>query len=436
MASRTTASRRIHATLAGMCIVASLTDVPLAIAAAPKRASPQQATRWRTEIRRALFISTPPPALDPESFGTFSPTPGVIAERVTYATEYGMRIPAILYRPASNTALHGKKLPALVVVNGHAGDKSSWYSYYTGILYARAGAVVLTYDPIGEGERNDDHKNGTGEHDGKVNVPTIPARLGGLMITDAMQAVRYLDQRRDVDPRRVAVLGFSMGSFVSVLTGAVDRSFSTLLLTGGGDLDGPDGYWDKSAPMCQGGPYRALDSLGDRPAVLFALNAQRGTTFILNGTNDTVVDIPHHEADFFAAMRQRTIALAVPNLAPEKNIFEAQFVPAASHRPAWLMPIAAEWLDQQLRFPAWRHASIASMPAIPIRDWAAAVGQPLSPGALRDDREGGMPALAAIIPHLTPEQLNVLPPNQWATQRDRFVYSAWLNHALKDAQAK
>lgn len=436
MAASTTASGRIHATLASLCIAGALTATQLAIATAPKKASPQQAAQWRSDIRRALFISTPLPALDPESFGTFSPTPGVIAERVTYGTEYGMRIPAILYHPSSSPALQGTKLPALVVVNGHAGDKSSWYSYYTGILYARAGAVVLTYDPIGEGERNDDHKDATGEHDRKVDVPTIPARLGGLMITDAMQAVRYLDQRPDVDPRRVAVLGFSMGSFVSALTGAVDRSFSTLLLTGGGDLDGPDGYWDKSAPMCQSGPYRALDPLGDRPAVIFALNAQRGTTFILNGTNDTVVDIPHHEADFFAAMRQRTIALAVPTLAPEKNIFEARFVAAASHRPAWLMPIAAEWLDQQLHFPAWRHAIIASMPVVPIRDWAAAVGQPLAPSALRDDREGGMPALAAIIPHLTPEQLNVLPPDQWATQRDRFVYSAWLAHALKDAQAK
>jgi len=45
-------------------------------------------------------------------------------------------------------------MPGLIVVNGHGGDKYSWYAFYAGILYARAGTVVVTYDPIGEGERN------------------------------------------------------------------------------------------------------------------------------------------------------------------------------------------------------------------------------------------------------------------------------------------
>ncbi len=83
----------------------------------------------------------------------------------------------------------------MIVVNGHGGDKYSWYSFYTGILYARAGAAVLTYDPIGEGERNDDHKSGTREHDKVVDVKGYPQHLSGLMITDVMQGVSYLRQR-------------------------------------------------------------------------------------------------------------------------------------------------------------------------------------------------------------------------------------------------
>ena len=43
------------------------------------------------------------------------------------------------------------KVPALIVVNGHGGDKFSWYAMYSGLLYARGGAAVLTFDPIGEG---------------------------------------------------------------------------------------------------------------------------------------------------------------------------------------------------------------------------------------------------------------------------------------------
>ena len=387
--------------------------------------SRKQVEEWRTGIRQALYIPDPLPPLAVKEYGSFAPAPGVAAERVTYGTEFGMRIPAIVYRPATR----GKKLPAIVVVNGHAGDKSSWYSYYTGILYARAGAVVLTYDPIGEGERNDNRKSGTSEHDKEIEVPGVPARMGGLMVTDVMQAVSYLSQRKDVDTHRIAVMGFSMGSFISVIAGAVDQRVHALLLTGGGDLDGPGGYWDSSARvMCQSGPYKALGFLGDRPAVIYALNAQRGATFILNGTDDTVVDIPHHEADFFRVLRQRVIAIQ-----GTKNVFETYFVPKASHRPAWIMKVAALWLDENLHFPNWTAARIEALPVISIRDWAARVGQSLSKSEMREDRDAGIPAIDVGVPKLREDQLNVLSAAEWQRQREKFVYAIWAKDAVAEA---
>jgi len=125
----------------------------LSVRGTAQPATAAQIRLWRQQMRHALYIPDPLPAASPESYGSFSPTPGVIAERVTYRTAYDLRVPAIVYRPATKPR---GKMPAIVVVNGHGADKSSWYSWYTGILYARAGAVVLTYDPIGEGERNDE----------------------------------------------------------------------------------------------------------------------------------------------------------------------------------------------------------------------------------------------------------------------------------------
>src|SRR5215472_6946079 len=217
--------------------------------------STSQLDSWREQIRSTLFISNPPPVLSPQSYGTFSPAPGVIAERVTYGTEYGMRIPAVLYLPEHPIG----KIPGLVVVNGHGGDKYSWNSFYTGILYARAGGAVLTYDLIGEGERSAQRKSGTGEHDRVVDAPSYPQHLSGLMITDVMQSVSYLSQRPEIDTKRIGILGYSMGSFVSALTGAVDTRIHIVVLSGGGDLDGPDGYWDKSTKtMCQSIPWKSL----------------------------------------------------------------------------------------------------------------------------------------------------------------------------------
>jgi hypothetical protein len=138
------------------------------------RISRTEAHALQSKIRTALFVPEDLPALDSKTYGSFSPVPGVVADRITYATEYGLRVPAIVYRPEH---IRGK-IPGIVVVNGHGADKSSWYSWYTGILYASAGAAVLTYDPIGEGERNDDHKDGSGEHDRVIDVPGVPQRMG------------------------------------------------------------------------------------------------------------------------------------------------------------------------------------------------------------------------------------------------------------------
>src|SRR5262245_16639848 len=63
--------------------------------------TPGQVRAWRTRIKQVLFVPDPPPSLAPVSYGSFEPTPGVIAERISYSTEFGMRVPAILYRPSN-----------------------------------------------------------------------------------------------------------------------------------------------------------------------------------------------------------------------------------------------------------------------------------------------------------------------------------------------
>ena len=391
--------------------------------------APLTATQVRqmpAQIRSALFIPERLPRLDAKVHGRFSPAPGVIAERVTYASQFGLRIPAIIYRPEK---VHGR-LPGIVLVNGHGADKSSWYSWYTGILYARAGAVVLTYDPLGEGERNDEHKDGTGEHDTPAAEPTMPQRTGGAMVTDVMQGVSYLISRPDVASNRIGVLGFSMGSFITAIAGAVDTRINAMLLVGGGDLDGPGGYWDTThSVMCESGPYHALEFLGDRGATLFALRARRGATFIVNGTADTVVAIPKNGPAFFADLRQRTIALN----GSERNVFTTHFDEGASHRPALVTPLAAAWLADQLHFAHWSSTQIAALPTVKIGDWAAKNNFILIGHTAWENRDAGLIAVDIAAPILTPEQLSVLPLAEWQKQRAQFVYSSWSAATLADA---
>src|SRR5436189_3689152 len=124
-----------------------------------------QVDAWRAQMRENFFISDPLPALKTETHRQFTPAAGVRAEAVTYGTQFGLRVPSIVYLPDPMPKTPNGKVPAFIVVNGHGGDKFSWYAFYTGILYARAGAVVLTYDPTGEGERDAKRQSGTRAHD-------------------------------------------------------------------------------------------------------------------------------------------------------------------------------------------------------------------------------------------------------------------------------
>lgn len=376
----------------------------------------------RSKIRSTLFVPDPLPPVDSKSYGRFEAAPGVVGERVSYSTAYGLRVPAIMYRPKKTPA---NKMPAVIVVNGHGGDKYTWYSYYTGILYAQAGAAVLTYDPIGEGERNAERKDGTRQHDRQIDPPEMAQRLGGLMITDAMQAVSYLASRPDVDPRRIAAVGYSMGSFVLSLVCAVDTRLNSCVLAGGGNLDEPGGYWDKSKPMCQGLPYQSLKFLGDRGAVIYALHAERGATLIINGTADDVVALPATGPPFFDNLRRRTIALR----GNDHNVFDVVFIPGGGHRPYFLTRPAALWLEKHLQFPFWTAASISRMPQTHIMEWAERNGVTIEKLYATELREGGTQALGGHIPAVRHDLMDALPRDQWERDKDAYIYETWIKNA-------
>lgn len=396
-------------------------------AAAPL--STAQAQHWRTHISENFFVPNPLPALAAQTHRRFSPGPGVKAEGMTYATQFGVRVPAILYLPDPLPKTTSGRIPAFIVVNGHGGDKYSWYSWYTGILYARGGVAVLTYDQAGEGERNRDHKSGTRAHD-NINGDSVLARkLAGLMITDVEQAVSYLCQRPEVDSSRIAAGGYSLGSFVLALAGAVEPRLHACVLVGGGNLDGPGGYWDSSSKqMCQALPYRSLNFLGDRPAVIYALHALRGPTLIFNGLGDSVVGILGLGEPFFEDLRRRTIQL----LGSQAGVFETGFAPTnAGHRPYFLTRPVVQWLEQNMGFPNWTQETIRAMPETTISVWSQQTGVALDKLYATDQREGGTPALGKDIPGYSPELLNVFPFQEWEARKKHFILESWLEAAEK-----
>jgi hypothetical protein len=329
-----------------------------------------------------------------------------------------MRIPGLLYLP---DPMPDEKIPGLIVVNGHGGDKYTWYSMYSGMLYAKGGAAVLTYDPTGEGERNGNRASGTREHDHIEDPERMGPRLSGLMITDLMQAVRYLGDRPETDADRISAMGYSLGSFVLGLTGSIDDQIHCCVLAGGGNFDGPGEYWDRSKPMCQGAPYRRLQAVGDRAPILYTLHAGRGPTLIYNGLEDTVVNMPNHGPPFFEDLRQRTIQLK----GSEAGVFEVGFLEGASHRPHFVTRPVALWLEAHQGFPNWSEEDIRAMPETQVGPWAKKHSVEIDPGYATQIREAGTMALRDDIPGLGRSMLNVLADDEWEAQKRTLVHETW-----------
>ena len=423
-----------------MINLTQIAAIALAIAL-PTKTPPDQFAMWRAEMRHALYVPDELPALEPKVWSSFSPMPGVIADRVTYRTADGMLVPAIVYRPEK----HKGKLPGIVVVNGHGGDKYSWYAFYSGMMFAQAGAEVVTYDPIGEGERNIDRKSRASSHDSIIPTPEgvdkddSGQRLAGLMQVDVMQAVSYLDQRPEVDSKRIAIVGFSMGAFVTGIAGALSDGVTSprihaVLLSGGGtfddEADGGKSY-DVGTLPCQAAPWHALKVLGsgfhDRGAILYALNAERGPMLVENGSNDTVMDIPHRTPEWFTAMHDQTAKLLESIGAPTSDLFTIHVDRDKSHRTAWVERTGVAWLNNQIHFTNWTATDIAKMPTTHIATWITAQNIPwaISNGYMREDREGGLDALGTDIPGIPRDDMTVLPDADWERLRTELIYEFW-----------
>jgi hypothetical protein len=195
-------------------------------------------------------------------------------------------------------------------------------------------------------------------------------------------------------------------------------------LSGGGNLDGPEGYWDTSKPMCQGGAYRALNFLGDRGAILYALNQQRGPTLLLNGTADGLITKPHTDEAFFVDLEARVAAITGTRV----SLFETGWFEGAGHRPNFVTRRAALWLNNQLRFPNWTAEGIATMDEIHVNEWAAKTGAHIGQSFQNELSEGGLRALDLTIPNVSHEELEVFSESEWERQKETLTWTGWIHH--------
>jgi cephalosporin-C deacetylase-like acetyl esterase len=165
---------------------------------------------------------------------------GFRLEKVVYESQPGFYVTALMYVPDGVTNV---KLPAVVMAPGH-GASGKAGDYAMAATFARNGFVVLSYDPIGQGERLQypDPNNATkmspgdpypgvslaqrptGEHGEAGLQPTlIGDAVARYFAWDGMRAVDYLISRPEVDAEKIGAFGCSGGGAMTALLGAADK---------------------------------------------------------------------------------------------------------------------------------------------------------------------------------------------------------------------
>jgi cephalosporin-C deacetylase-like acetyl esterase len=156
-----------------------------------------------------------------------------LVEKLVFESLAGYFVPALLYRPKKIVL----PLPAVLSPCGHStvGKAEGTYQILHVNLVKR-GFIVLTYDPVGQGERSQfwDPEKGRsrfnlscGEHAVLGNpLYLIGSSLARFRIWDGMRGLDYLVSRNEVDAGCIGCVGNSGGGTLTAYIAALDSRVS------------------------------------------------------------------------------------------------------------------------------------------------------------------------------------------------------------------
>ena len=107
----------------------------------------------------------------------------------------------------------GDKLPAFIVLHGFIGSKDDSHAEIMTRMMTDWGYAALRFD-----------FRGCGKSGGKRGYV-----LCHDQVADAKNALNWLSQRPEIDPKRIAVIGHSFGAAVASFVGAVEQRFAAVI---------------------------------------------------------------------------------------------------------------------------------------------------------------------------------------------------------------
>ena len=189
---------------------------------------------WQNKVRAAAITRSgfqpPSGAVSSTGYGTLR-REGYRIEKLTYESEPGILIPALLYVPESGNA----RKPALILADSQGKSAAA----QAAVELARSGVIVLTVDLRGMGETkiapdvNDtDSYRYFGDYEDGMTAVLMNHTLAGMRARDILRGLDLLAARDDVDPTRLSAIGRNGAAVPLLYAGVFDTRLRSIALEG------------------------------------------------------------------------------------------------------------------------------------------------------------------------------------------------------------
>jgi fermentation-respiration switch protein FrsA (DUF1100 family) len=176
---------------------------------------------------------------------------------LTFHSGESEHVPAILLLPSDASA--DKPVPAGLLLHGYTSRKERM-AESVGMALLGHGVASLAVDLPLHGER------ATDQHVTALRNPLAIVAQWQLALDEATLSLGFLAARREVDRSRLAVVGYSLGSFLAISVTAADPRVRALVLAAGGDLPGDLPFEPLIRAVVD--PVRSVRALAGRPLLM------------------------------------------------------------------------------------------------------------------------------------------------------------------------
>jgi dienelactone hydrolase len=215
----------------------------------------------------------------------------------------GEHVPAILQLPAGDG-----RVPGVLLLHGFSSRKERMADSI-GRALLRRGIASLAIDLPLHGARE------AGIEGLSLRNPVALVQKWRLAVREANSAIEYLAGQPAIDPRHLAIAGYSLGAYLAVLVASGNKRVRAVALAAGGDLPADTPFASLVRTIAD--PRRAVRALDGRPLLM------------VNGRSDRTIRPEQARALFDAAGEPK----------------ELRWYDGGHWPPADAIEVVAEWLS-------------------------------------------------------------------------------------------